>query len=528
MGGSSSFAPGAIFARDFRIERPLSEGGMGAVFVAEQISTGKQRALKIMQPELVGDARLRERFVQEARIGSRIESDHVVEVVGAGIDDASGMPWLAMELLRGQTLAERIAARGALPPAEVLEILKQLCHGLGLAHEAGIVHRDLKPENVFLATPRREGVAFTVKVLDFGIAKLVAEVRTKATAAIGTPLYMPPEQMEPGRAIVPASDVWALGLIAFVCLAGKSYWRAASVENPTPLMIVNEVSALPMPPASERARQLGAATLPAGFDAWFARATSRPIEARFAGAREAFAALAPILAGGRSQLAAQTVAAAPIMVAPPSPAAARTERVRHPVAPGAGAGTGCIVAAVLGVGALVVGGAFAAFVFLRRPADDPAEPLASAAALDTTPAPSAVPLADTAPATPVTSASAVAAASSAPASAASIAPLAPLHAAPGDAVAGDYWCTIDTYSAMACRISRKPNGTLYLEKLAGSQRFKGPLTLSGDNLVFHGTYFCPFGACTEPVSGTFVKRGAGHYAGTLHGSEPAKVVLRKK
>ena len=90
MSGLLQLGPGSIFAGDFRIERPLGEGGMGAVYVVEQLSTGKSRALKIMQPQMLADDRLRQRFVQEARVGARIESDHVVEVVGAGIDPEIG------------------------------------------------------------------------------------------------------------------------------------------------------------------------------------------------------------------------------------------------------------------------------------------------------------------------------------------------------------------------------------------------------------------------------------------------------
>jgi eukaryotic-like serine/threonine-protein kinase len=98
----SQLEPGAIFGKDFRILRPLREGGMGAVYVAEQLSTGKERALKVMAPALASDPATRERFVLEAHAGSRIESDHIVEVVTAGIDEATGSPYLVMELLRGE------------------------------------------------------------------------------------------------------------------------------------------------------------------------------------------------------------------------------------------------------------------------------------------------------------------------------------------------------------------------------------------------------------------------------------------
>lgn len=178
---------GQVFAGDYQIVRPLGRGGMGTVFLALQLSTGRQRALKMLQPHLVEDPRMRERFALEARAASNLQSDHVVEVVAAGIDAATGTPWLAMEYLEGETLDDRVHRLGRLGPAEVAEIARQLCHGLSLAHQAGLVHRDLKPANVFVANPRREGVPFTVKLLDFGIAKLtqVAHVHLRAHRLAG-------------------------------------------------------------------------------------------------------------------------------------------------------------------------------------------------------------------------------------------------------------------------------------------------------------------------------------------------------
>src|SRR5438552_3872775 len=108
---------GTVFATDFRVVSPLSEGGMGTVYVVDQISTGAQRALKLMHPQMVADERLRRRFEQEARISARIESDHVVHVVAAGVDGASGTPWLAMELLTGADLAAHVAKTGPVAPA---------------------------------------------------------------------------------------------------------------------------------------------------------------------------------------------------------------------------------------------------------------------------------------------------------------------------------------------------------------------------------------------------------------------------
>jgi Ca-activated chloride channel homolog len=287
--------PGTIFGGDFKVERLLGEGGMGAVYLAVQQSTATPRALKLMQRELVQDPQLRERFEQEARIGARIESDHVVQVVGAGIDAPSGIPWMAMELLRGLSLDDYLAARGALPPGEVRFLYEQLCHALGAAHAQGIVHRDLKPPNVFLSVPRVVGLAYVVKVLDFGIAKVLAEAKTTRTAAVGTPMYMAPEQYKAGK-VTAATDVWALGLIAFELLTGHSYWKEARGGNATPASIMYETCMGELPAASARADELGLGlTLPDGFDAWFARAVCREPTSRFADAAQAFAELGPVL-----------------------------------------------------------------------------------------------------------------------------------------------------------------------------------------------------------------------------------------
>src|SRR5688572_16681098 len=138
---SLDLRPGAVFAGDFRVIRPLSEGGMGSVYVVEQLSTGAQRALKLMRRELVADASLRERFLQEARVGSRIASDHVVQVIAAGVDPSSNVPWLVMELLQGEEVADRVKRAGPLSRAEVAEVAKQLGHALAAAHAVGVVHR---------------------------------------------------------------------------------------------------------------------------------------------------------------------------------------------------------------------------------------------------------------------------------------------------------------------------------------------------------------------------------------------------
>lgn len=328
MSGEShtGVAVGAVLGGDFRIVRPLAAGGMGSVFVAEQLSTGRLRALKLMQPQLASDPSFRRRFEQEARIGSFIRSDHIVEVIAAGVDASTGAPWLVMELLSGEDLADHCRKCGPVPLSETTEILGQLCHGLAAAHDVPIVHRDLKPENIFLAESRVRGMPFVVKILDFGIARLLAEARTTATAAIGTPLWMAPEQAETGGNISPPTDVWPLGLIAFLLLTGKHYWLGANGQDISIAMLLKEVHLDPLVPSSERASALGTpGRLPRGFDAWFARSVARNPSERFPHARDAWRELHRVLGSHDS-------AAAPTVLAPSPDSAILEPAIRGPAA----------------------------------------------------------------------------------------------------------------------------------------------------------------------------------------------------
>jgi serine/threonine protein kinase len=261
---TSLLAIGSIFAGDYRVLRPLSQGGMGAVYVVEQLSTGMRRALKLMRPELVSDPVLRERFAREARVGASIASEHVVAVLAAGVDGDTGMPWLVMELLDGQDLATLIDREAPMSAARTREIFEQLCHAIGAAHAAGIVHRDLKPENVFVADARRAGTSTTVKVLDFGIAKIVDEARsatlTREGIVVGTPAYMSPEQAL-GRSTDARSDVYALGAVLFFALTGHAPFEDDSVVavltahvHETPRLVSSLLSYTLEPP--ERMKQL--------------------------------------------------------------------------------------------------------------------------------------------------------------------------------------------------------------------------------------------------------------------------------
>lgn len=272
---------GSTFARDFRVVEPLAEGAHGALYIVEQLSTKARRALKVLQPALVESEELRERFEREAYVASSIDSEHVVHVITAGVDGDSGMPWLVTELLKGEDLRSYTRARGRLSSDETYFILRQVLHALGAAHAAKVVHRDLKPENVFLARVSRDDARFTVKVLDFGIAEVLTGGNDTQTQ-MGTPLWMAPEQWTPGTPPTPATDVWAVGLVAFYLLVGQEYWLAAR-DRGTPTELMREVLIDEYPDASTRARELGRSMLfPDGFNEWFARCVSRRPEQRFA------------------------------------------------------------------------------------------------------------------------------------------------------------------------------------------------------------------------------------------------------
>ncbi|WP_437318929.1 protein kinase domain-containing protein [Sorangium sp. So ce385] len=297
---------GTLIGGDFEVVRPLGSGGMGSVYLCRQHSTARERAVKVMHPVRATDPEERRRFEREARAPGLIGSPHIVEVLIAGVDAASGLPYLAMELLHGETLSARVEQSGPLPIAEARRVLEQLGRALEAAHDAGIVHRDLKPENVFLEAAEG-GAAPRVKLLDFGIAKVIADARTSTTGALGTPLWMAPEQAHVSYAALPQSDVWAYGLVAFFALAGQRFWRGRELPA-----LLREVLIEPIPAASRRAAELGLPPLPAGFDVWFSRCVERDPFARFTSAAPMWPALDRLLdaaldapAGAAASLAAE-------------------------------------------------------------------------------------------------------------------------------------------------------------------------------------------------------------------------------
>jgi len=284
---------GALFHDRYRVVRNIKVGGMGAVFEVHDETTNRRRALKVMHPGAVDNAAMRGRFTQEATVTGGIESEHLVQVLDAGVDTSTQMPFLVMELLVGEELASMVKRRGPLPETEVVLYLSQVALALDKTHAAGIVHRDLKPENLFVTT--RDDGKPCVKILDFGVAKVTAATTlAQTTAVVGTPLYMAPEQIHGEAAIRPAADVYALAHVAYALLVGEAYWRPELLQMPSVYALFSKIAEGMFPEApSVRAARRGV-VLPLGFDAWFHQVAAREPKDRPERATTAIALLADV------------------------------------------------------------------------------------------------------------------------------------------------------------------------------------------------------------------------------------------
>jgi eukaryotic-like serine/threonine-protein kinase len=203
---------------NYEIVRRLGEGGMATVYLASHPELGRRVAVKVLNPELVRSDQMVQRFFNEARAATGIGHRGIVEVFDLGTLP-SGAPYIVMELLDGESLADRMSRTGRQALGTALEIVGQAASVMVAAHGRGIVHRDLKPDNLFLVPdPLRPGREL-LKVLDFGIAKLAqrsadrGDVRTRTGAILGTPRYMSPEQCRESRDVDHRTDVYSLGVV---------------------------------------------------------------------------------------------------------------------------------------------------------------------------------------------------------------------------------------------------------------------------------------------------------------------------
>ncbi|MBL4684515.1 MAG: protein kinase [Nannocystaceae bacterium] len=211
---------GDILGERYRIIEMIGQGGMGTVFVAEHTTIGKHVAIKVLGEDFAHRATLVERFVQEARAASLIRHPHIVDITDFGFV-REGLPYFVMEYLEGQTLAQRIADQRRIPWPAARDIMLQICAALQAAHDKGVIHRDMKPDNIFLID--RGGNGPFVKVLDFGIAKIVAEEDknlTKTGTVMGTAAYMSPEQAQ-SLSVDTRTDIYATGVVLYEMLTGR-------------------------------------------------------------------------------------------------------------------------------------------------------------------------------------------------------------------------------------------------------------------------------------------------------------------
>jgi predicted ATPase/tRNA A-37 threonylcarbamoyl transferase component Bud32 len=291
----------------FELGAHIGSGSAADVYRARDHKHGVDVAIKLARQRIDPEV-ARVRFEREAAVLSVLSSPHVVRLLGAGA--SGGRPYLVLELLIGQTFEAELAS-GSLPPAEVVRRLAQVAAALELAHGLGIVHRDLKPANLFLHAGRGAPV---VKVLDFGLARDVTD-GVRPDGVVGTPMYMAPEQVRAqATRIGPASDGWALAMLALTLITGEPYWTPGTIAE-----VMAQIEGTPMYAPSTRWPWL-----PAAFDAWFARATHRVPEKRFRSVGDAVSALRTSLAdlaatGSVRRIAVSELGGASTMIGTPTP-----------------------------------------------------------------------------------------------------------------------------------------------------------------------------------------------------------------
>jgi eukaryotic-like serine/threonine-protein kinase len=248
-GFSMPFLPGQIINDKYEIVELIGVGGLGFVVAALHVELGEKVALKFLRPEALTNAEAVGRFSREARASARIRSEHVARVFDVG-SLPDGAPFIVMEYLDGEDLGAVLQTRGPLPIQLAVEYVLQACEALAAAHANGVVHRDIKPENLFLN--RRAGSADIIKVLDFGISKVplsrsAFESRhplVRTTMAMGSPIYMSPEQIRAAQDIDARTDIWSLGCVLYELLTNRLAFDAPSVTQITAVILEQETPSL--------------------------------------------------------------------------------------------------------------------------------------------------------------------------------------------------------------------------------------------------------------------------------------------
>jgi eukaryotic-like serine/threonine-protein kinase len=280
-------APGLLVTPNVRLDRPLGEGGMGSVWLADHLSLHSKVVVKFISDALATSEEARTRFAREAAAASQVKSPHVVQTFDHGVM-SDGTPYIVMEHLEGRSLGDTLTECGAMEAALVIDIVAQLSRALDKAHASGIVHRDIKPDNVFLCDAGT-GEVF-VKLLDFGIAKgqsAAISGETKTGSVMGSPLYMSPEQLMGAKDLDFHSDLWSVGVLVFEALSGVRPFEADTVGALT-MRIHNQAHPKPSSVMEGATSEL---------DSWFEKACNVQPNLRFESAKKLADALSVALIG---------------------------------------------------------------------------------------------------------------------------------------------------------------------------------------------------------------------------------------
>jgi serine/threonine-protein kinase len=293
MAGTSGDDPmiGQTIAEKYILRRRIGSGGMGVVYEAEHAVTHRRVAVKLLSgAEQQWTPTSVQRFLREARVAAMIGHPNIIEVLDAGTL-ASGLPYIVLTLLEGESLSGLLYRVGALPPRDAVEIVIEVLEALKAAHARNVVHRDIKPENVFVSTTANGGRAITL--LDFGISKVTAEggaeskTLTKTGSVLGTADYMSPEQVRGDDEIDGRTDLWAVGVMLYRMVSGQLPFAGKNYN----LVVVSVLTA--------KAAVLGeiAPKVPRALEALVAKAMEKDRNARFASANEMLEALRALLGG---------------------------------------------------------------------------------------------------------------------------------------------------------------------------------------------------------------------------------------
>jgi serine/threonine-protein kinase len=284
----TAITTGDILLEKYQVERVLGVGGMGVVVAARHMKLDQTVAIKVLLPDLMDDGEVMTRFEREARAAARIKSDHIAKVTDVGTLE-SGRPYMVMEYLEGEDLEALLRRRRSLAIDQAVRLVLQICEVLSEAHGLGIIHRDLKPANLFCV--RRAAGGLSIKVLDFGISKLMNENLTAVHGLMGSPAYMSPEQIRSPQGVDARSDIWALGVVLFQMLTGRLPFNARTLPG-----ILTSIATEPAPSA-RRARP----DVPRKLDAIIQKCLQKEPAERYASANEVAADLAPLIRKGSTR-----------------------------------------------------------------------------------------------------------------------------------------------------------------------------------------------------------------------------------